>query len=207
MRLSEVPEQHVVQNISSRAFYRMERCEADRVRIRPLEPFWNGRIIEKTTDTIVEADIEVTLVAPWSPDMIVDVTGAQVKRPDTLRRELAKLEGKLSELESADIPPKGRGSHANKVKNVRHRITVLLAGLEPPVANSANAPVMAAVELPKYSQGQAVLLSSGRIARFLEFVSVSATGVKHAAVQTSIGRMVAPPDSLSPLIDRYCATV
>lgn len=133
MQLRDATAGQVVRNCRNLRFYRYIRAEGQRVRIRPLELFPNGLLQEKTTDTIVESDLEVELVGDWSEGLYIESKGGRGRV--AYERELARLveqeEALLAEAETID--PKERGSHANKVKSVVDRLKVVRQGLaEPP---------------------------------------------------------------------------
>jgi hypothetical protein len=141
MRLGGASQDDVVQNTGNRSFYRFERLERGRARIRPLELFPNGRLMPKPTDTLVDADLVVALVGPWAESMVVE--GAPTHGRAHYEKELQERVELLSSLEADyDLLPKNgvgrqsRGSWANKVKNCKARIETLQAGLAEPEAGA-----------------------------------------------------------------------
>jgi hypothetical protein len=198
MKLGSATDGDVVQNVSNRSFYRFARLERSRARIRPLEHFPNGRLIPKPTDTLVDADLVVALVGPWSEGMVVE--GSPTHQRPHYEKELQERVELLSHLEAAyEALPRGgtgrqsRGSWANKVNNCRARVATLQAGLEEldegtrvqKAAKEKAPPVLALRDL--------VQLPSGRPGLILSFERVG--GIRYAHVRTRLpatGQMVAP---------------
>jgi len=166
MQLSDVDPGSVVRNIQNSNFYRYERPSQDRARIRPLELFPNGLLIAKPTDTIVAAGLEVELIGPWSEGLVV--SGAKGKAREVYERERVRLQQQLSVLQSEAllIPPKARGSHANRVKAVKGRLAALYRGLE----DLGTEPIqidMHKLSAPAFRLKQTVVMPSGVQAQFL----------------------------------------
>lgn len=137
MRLADSRENTVVRNRNNKSFYRFVRPEGDRIRIRPLELFPNGLLIEKSADTIVAGDLEVDVVGLWSDAFYVLEPAAEKLR---LKYEV-ELIAQTGELESLQMQmetlnPKKRGSHANKIKAVQRRVDSIQAGLAMPEKDS-----------------------------------------------------------------------
>ena len=135
MRLRSAEPESVVKNVGNGSFYRFERPDRGRARIRPLELFPNGRLIAKPADTLVDAALEVLLVGPWRDGMVVEGSPAHARA--RYEAELAARLIELVELEDVydSLPVNGtgrqsRGSWANKVSNCRRRIADIRAGLE-----------------------------------------------------------------------------
>lgn len=164
----------VVRNANNGSHYRFEgRLEHGKARIFPLELFPNGLLIAKPTPTTVEGDIEVIVVGIWTEDLVVE--GKPDKSRRVYEKELLRLEGELPELERQyeELPRSGtgkssRGSHANKVKNVRMRIATLKRGLG--FVDSSQM-VHTAVETSElaYECDDLVQVPSGRIAKVTGF--------------------------------------
>lgn len=203
MRLAEAGAEEVVQNAGNRSFYRMVRPEGNRARIRPLELFPNGLLIEKPTDTIVEADLEVRFVAIWTSDLVVAHQGEGRSRR-AYERELAKLEAKLDGLleEYRRLAPGQRGSHANKVKACQRRILVIRRGLEIREVNTDRPPLETTLA---FRVRQAVQLPSGKPAVVLNAVGA---GFQVAARgDNGILSLTIPSECLRPLIHRHLGTI
>lgn len=133
MKLGDNREGVVVRNRRNKSFYRYVRPEAERTRIRPLELFPNGLLIEKSADTIVASDLIVDVVGLWTEDFYVQDPGAEKLRgryEAELEEQRGKYEALISEAETID--PKQRGSHANKIKAVERRIESIIRGLGKP---------------------------------------------------------------------------
>lgn len=155
----------MVRNCRNGSYYRFERMEGTRCRIRPLELFPNGLLIAKPTDTIVEPDLQVDEVGEWSEEFVVaDVPSHVLKRCKAeleLKREVYSELQKEAEL----VAPKARGSHANKVKAVADRIATLERGLQ---ERATQAPVEQVVaRMAELQVGSLVRLPSGRPALLL----------------------------------------
>lgn len=136
MKLGEAGADQVVRNSNNGSFYRFERLEnsGTRCRIYSLELFPNGRLIAKPTPTIVDASLPVDAVGPWAEGMTVDGQSARSRR--AYENELVREEVRLIALDLAylELPvsgkgPLSRGSHANKVKACKRRISVIKLGL------------------------------------------------------------------------------
>lgn len=133
--LVEAHPEQVVRNRKNRSYYRFVGLAEQRVRIRPLELFPNGLLIEKTADTIVDPDIEVDVVGQWAEEFFVDDQRAE-KLQEGCEQELERKRAELVVLEAEyeTIDPNahgGRGSHANKIKAVAGRVEALERGLSP----------------------------------------------------------------------------
>lgn len=135
LRLIDVDTEMVVQNSRNGSYYRHEGPSGDRARIRPLERFPNGLLIAKSQPTIVDAHLDVVLVAPWDEQLVVE-GGKPSQSSDKYAIELAGLEAKLAAMEAEyeALPKDGvgqqsRGSYANKLKATHTRITNIRRGL------------------------------------------------------------------------------
>ena len=64
MRLGSAEPESVVKNVGNGSFYRFERPDRGRARIRPLELFPNGRLIAKPADTLVDAAANTCALYP-----------------------------------------------------------------------------------------------------------------------------------------------
>jgi hypothetical protein len=209
MRLSAASEGQVVRNTGNGSFYRFEREERSRARIRPLEHFPNGRLIPKTTDTLVPPDIEVVVIGFWREEMVVE--GGPVHTRSHYEDELREREATLIWLEAEyeKLPVNGtgkqsRGSWANKVKNCRARIAVLHAGLGETDGQQIDA-VQPEAQGSNLTPRDLVQLPSGHPALIL------ALDAGNAMVRTRHGssRLVAPIpiDCLRPWASAYLATI
>lgn len=130
MKLADSREDIVVRNRNNKSFYRFVRPEAERIRIRPLELFPNGLLIEKSADTIVAGDLQVDVIGEWQEWFFVNEPAAgrlRSKYEIELTVQQEKLIVLMEELETLD--PKRRGSHANKVKAVERRVKSIQNGL------------------------------------------------------------------------------
>lgn len=205
MRLEQAREDQVVRNTRNGHFYRFVRREGRRVRIRPLELFPNGLLQEKTTDTIVEADLDVVLVGDWTTDLFVKVRFGKTRA--TFERELQKLKDKLQvlEAEALVIPPKERGSHANKLKSVVNRVKVLERGLQEAPDASFTAINEAEKEAPDFQVGQQVVTPSGRLATIAG--PVNGLAPVQMELPDGISTLQVDPKALLPTEHRRCATV
>ena len=160
MKLREATEGQVVRNERNGSYYRFERMEGTRCRIRPLELFPNGLLIAKPTDTIVEADLGVELMGAWNDEFVVSKIPSRIRKRYEAeliaKRELLTTLDKEAEL----IAPKERGSHANKVKAVTDRVMVIERGLQERAAQVGVEQVIA--RMAELQVGSLVRLPSGR---------------------------------------------
>lgn len=206
MRLEQAREGQVVRNTRNGHFYRFVRREGRRVRIRPLELFPNGLLQEKTTDTIVESDLDVVLVGAWTDTLYVKVRFGKTRA--TFERELAKLRVKLERLEAEAlvIPPKERGSHANKVKSVAGRVQTLERGLADRPDDAEFTPISTGeVADPVFKDGQTVITPSGRLATVVG--SVNGTANIKMEMPEGISTLQIDPKALLPTQHQRLATV
>ena len=165
MKLREATEGLVVRNSRNGSYYRFERMEGTRCRIRPLELFPNGLLIAKPTDTIVEPDLLVDAVGEWSEEFVVADVPSHVLRRCTAELEVKREKYAELQKQAELIAPKERGSHANKVKAVADRIATLERGLQ---ERATLAPVEQVVaRVAELEVGSLVRLPSGRPALLL----------------------------------------
>lgn len=206
MQLSECAQGDVVQNVGNHSFYRYERPEGDRSRIRPLELFPNGLLIAKPTDTIVESDLLVRHVGPWTDSMFVQLQPGDVRQRKTYEREQERKMDMLQKLqaEALVIDPKQRGSHANKIKAVVVRLEALNRGLSDTPHGTALQPVDSP-DQPRFMIRDVVQLPSGQPARFLGNVNTTLGSL--AAVATSHSAYYVDPGVLRPISERWVSTV
>lgn len=204
MQLHDVQVGYVVQNIRNSSFYRLERIMDGRARIRPLELFPNGLLIERPFDTTVDQDLEVQKIAIWAHDMWITATGA--KQPQTYTRELHKLEDTLVELNDhlPFVDPRERGSFINKVRATEARIDVLHRGLSDSPPAEEYVPVMA-IDCA-FGAGDMVQLPSGFLARVMETSPPMALIRTKHKIEGLIEQMV-PVECLRPWHHRHQATV
>lgn len=177
MKLEAAKAGQVVRNKRNSHFYRFVRKEGRRVRIRPLELFPNGLLQEKTTDTIVEADLQIEQMGEWHDDFYVQ---DKPKHRAGFERELAKETIRLADLEELAliIDPKERGSHANRVKAVARRVFVLRRGLVARPEDTAFATAANGVAVPRlFNKHDLVSLPSGRPAKVKCFVNGTKTRI------------------------------
>lgn len=208
MRLSDSHPGDVVQNIANSNFYRYERPEQDRARIRPLELFPNGLLIAKPTDTIVAAGLEVEHIGQWSEGLVI--AGARGRSREVYERERERLQSQLRvlEAEAVLIPPNRRGSYANRLKAVRSRLEALERGLE----DLGTEPLqidMHQLSVPAFRFKQLVVMPSGQLARFLGLLPVEQQLLATVATKVSnhmVMLQVAPEALRSPDC-RHLATV
>lgn len=140
MKLSDATAGLVVRNDRNGSYYRFERSEGDRSRIRPLEHFPNGLLIPKPAPTTVSASLEVSALSPWH-DGDYRVHEAVAPRVAAKRREkyettlaqcVVEVESLRVEYEALPVDGIGkesRGSHQNKIKAVETRIDAIQRGL------------------------------------------------------------------------------
>ncbi len=199
-----------MRNCRNGSYYRYERPEKSRSRIRPLELFPNGLLIPKSADTIVEPKLEVKLVGRWTDEFFVEPTMPE-KVKSAFAEELDHKRVQLAELEAqmATVDPNahgGRGSHANKIKAVARRVESLERGLvarpkDTAIQKGATVKTTCAFKLRDYVQ-----LPSGLPAIVL--------GTEGQSVQigtkTRTGAVLkqpVPAQMLRPLEHRHLATV
>lgn len=211
MKLAECNGGDVVQNVGNRNYYRFERPEGERARIRPLELFPTGLLVAKPVDTIVEAGLVVRLVGGWAEALYVEVLPGDCKSRKTLERERERKLVELQELRAAAVGLTGGrlGSHANKVKAVADRLAVLNQGLaEPPRGARARGSSAAPAPGPlmAFDPGALVQLPSGAAAVFLGAVRGRLDQL--AGVRAKGGAsFVVDPSVLRPLSERWVSTV
>lgn len=208
MRLSDANSGEVVRNLGNDNFYRYERPSEGRARIRPLELFPNGLLVAKPVDTIVSAEIVVELVGQWSEGMVV--SGIKGRGRELYEQERRAVQEQLLvlEAESVLIPPKNRGSFANRVKAVKTRLTALEAGLE----DIGTEPIqidMALLTLPGFKLRQVVAMPSGQPAQFLGFLPQGQQLLATVAckIDGSVAMLQIDPQALRPYDCRFMATV
>lgn len=193
MRLSSATENDVVRNTNNGSFYRFARPERSRARIRPLELFPNGRLIPKSTDTLVDSDLDVALVGPWHDTMVVEgrPSHTRVHYESELSRQveyLAVLEIGYDELPVNGTGKLSRGSWANKIKNCRARIEMLTAGLADPDGRVQIERAELEHRMPDLEVQDVVLLPAGRPGLILDTMLVGTA--QYATVQTRLGNTV-----------------
>ncbi len=208
MQLSDAAPGDVVRNVGNDSFYRYERPSEDRARIRPLELFPNGLLVAKPTDTIVAADLEVEVIGQWSDGLVVK--GGKGKSRLVYEREQERLLAQLGvlEAEAITIPPKRRGSYANRVKAVRTRLDALHRGLE----DLGTEPIeidLHRISLPAFKLRQPVIMPSGQLAQFLGLLPVGQHLLATVACRIGdhTGMLQVDPAALRPAEQRYMATI
>lgn len=207
MRLEEARPDQVVQNRRNSSYYRFVRPEGQRIRIRPLELSPNGLLIEKTADTIVDADLEVDPVAIWSAELFVEVAEnvAILLRQQAEAQLLQKTEELvILEAEMLTIDPKERGSHANRVKACRWRVGVLTQGLQERTQAISSTSRQDTV-VPHFDVGDILQLPSGQPARLQSYLDNGAeilTKVAGCVTTTAV-----PTEILRPWTSRNLATI
>lgn len=211
VRLDAANEGDVVRNCKNGSYYRYERPEKNRSRIRPLELFPNGLLIPKSADTIVEPTLEVDAVGRWSEDtedfFVNTEVPAKVRQAyaDELEAKTQQLVQVEQEMLTVDNSHGGRGSHANKIKAVARRVQSLERGL-------ADRPKDVKIQKHTASKAQAafrlkdlVQLPSGRPAIVLSadptLIGIM-TKTAGGPIRTSV-----PAALLRPLEHRHLATV
>lgn len=191
MKLMDAESDQVVRNARNGHFYRFVKREGRRVRIRPLELFPNGLLQAKTTDTIVEPDLEVEAIADWCEVLYVKAkTGkSRVTYERELQREMEKLV--VLEAESLIIPPKERGSHANKVKSCQARVEVLQRGLRDRPDGGVD--VVLATTIPdvarEFGVNDLVQLPSGRPGKLLNIERRNDKTIARVAIRGACGKL------------------
>ncbi len=212
MKLGDANPGDVVRNSSNGSHYRYERPEEGRVRIRPLEAFPNGLLIEKPVDTIVEPTLDVLVIGPWHEDMMIMGGGGKSRR--TYEAELERLELQLASLETEaeTLGPKERGSHANKVKAARNRILVLKRGLAQRDEEGQLVEEETAASTMTWALKDMVLLPSGKPGMVVGFVPQEKGANPLASVlirkpSRSIDCLPVDQSVLQPLASRHLATV
>lgn len=208
MQLSESHPGDVVRNTGNRNYYRFIGPEEDRARIRPLECFPNGLLVAKPTDTIVAADIGVERVGPWSDGLVV--ADGKGRSRSHYEKERGQMEAQLEvlEAEALTIPPKQRGSHANRVKAVRTRLVALRRGLE----DLGTEPLqidMRAISLPAFKCKQSVVMPSGNLGQFLGLLPVDQHLLATVAcrVRGSVHVLQIDPAALRPAYMRHMSSI
>lgn len=209
MRLGSATDGDVVQNVNNGSFYRFERVERGKARIRPLERFPNGRLLPKPVDTLVDAGLTVARVGPWHEGMAVEgkPTHARPHYEAELRITLGKLAILEAEYELLPVGGTGkqsRGSHMNKLNNARARIETLSLGLADP--DGAEVERAAPPELdPRFRRRDVVLLPSGQPGQITGFRKVGAS--RYATVRTRTVDCGVPVEVLRPWSDSQLCTL
>jgi hypothetical protein len=206
VRLADAKPGQVVRNTGNKRFYRFERPEDGRSRIRPLEHFPNGLLVPKAADTTVSPDLKVVLVGPWHDHMVI--LGRPEKTCEQYEAEHAELQARLAGLLQIDSAIErdargsySKGSHANRIRAVRERIEALERGL----ADVTDIPVIELSDEPfRFTAGQLVLLPSGRPARVTQ---VANKGKQVLCRTQAHGEQLIPTLSLSKIDSRWTATV
>lgn len=212
MQLSDSSAGDVLRNLSNSSFYRFERPERDKVRIRPLELFPNGLLIAKSTDTLVNSDLVVELIGTWSDGMVV--TGVRGRSRATYEKELEQCTLQLEVLEAeilvAHERPGGLGSHMNRVKASRNRIRALKAGLEDLQIEPIQID-MGQMTAPPFKLKQVVVMPSGLPALFLGLLPqqghLLATVATRALGSKQMLTLQIDPAALRPSSIRHMATI
>jgi hypothetical protein len=209
VRLEEATEGLVVRNRRNGSFYRYVRPEGTRVRIRPLELFPNGLLIEKTADTIVDADLQVDPVTEWSDEVYVEVDPkTAATRRAQCEAEFAQKQEELVILEAEMITaherPGGRGSHANRIKACRWRVEVLERGLAERTQAISSVSRTDTISHPHFDPGEIVQLPSGNPAR-LDGYTDSLADVR-TRVAGSLTSVSVPVEVLRPWHNHSLAT-
>lgn len=167
MRLGSATDGDVLKNESNGSYYRFERLERGKARIRPLELFPNGRLLPKPVDTTVSTELAVLMVGRWAEGMRVD---GRPSRPraryeaelEARQRDLVDLRLLYEALPVNGVGKQSRGSWMNKVKNVEQRIAAIEAGLADVTGEALAAPVDEARSGAAFHARDVVLLPSGR---------------------------------------------
>lgn len=179
MKLSTVQSGQVVRNTKNGSHYRFERIERGKARIFPLELFPTGLLLSKSTPTLVDGDIDVVVIGPWTEDMVVE--GTPTHSRSVYERELLKEQIRLVELREAydALPSNGkgrtsRGSWQNKVKNCAMRVDMLQRGLGF-VPTAAATVTVEQTDTAIFTHGQLVQAPSGRIAKIVQLTPMGNT--------------------------------
>lgn len=213
MRLADAQHGEVVQNTANRSFYRMEGTEQGRARIRPLEVFPNGLLLEKPTDTTVAPDLEVSSCGMWAEEFTVQ-TDVPRKTRRTYERELDRKQEELAMLveEAKTIPAKGRGSHANKVKAAESRVGTLLRGLEERPEGMVEEALPVRPQTKKFRMREIVQMPSGLAAMIVGYNEridrvLEASVIARPVLDEPILCAQIPQECLRPIADRHLSTV
>lgn len=206
MQLGECVKDDVVQHVHNRKFYRYDKPEGERTRIRPLELFPNGLLVCKPTDTIIDSDLIVQWIGRWTDSLYVPPSQGQPQSIQSLERERVLVMRELVELEAEmlTIAPNKRGSHANKVKAKAVRLAALNTGLfrESPLDTTA---IVEESPVVRFAQLDVVELPSGMAARYLGLVQTGAGTL--AKIKTATLIFHVPPEVLRLASDRWVSTV
>lgn len=213
MLLVEAHAEQVVRNRKNSSYYRFVTLVDHRVRIRPLELYPNGLLIEKTADTIVESDLEVDIVGIWVDDFFVDDPRAP-RLHDTYAQELDRKcqEQSALEAEYKVIDPKERGSHANKVKAVVGRVIALERGLAKRMVKATTVTNIEKSTIKTFMDRSLVQLPSGLPAMVISTVKLTSDARPYAKIRAkaSDGKVVpltVVQECLRPYKHRFMATV
>lgn len=196
-----------MRNRRNGSFYRFVRPEGQRVRIRPLELFPNGLLIEKTADTIVDSDLQVDMVAEWTEEVYVEVpenVAAQLRVASVAQLEQKQAELVILEAEMITMDPKGRGSHANRIKACRWRVEVLTRGLAEPTQDISSVSRNDAAA-PHFDAGTIVQLPSGQPGKVESSAGPVANILTHVA--GIVASVPVPMEILRPWHSRSIATI
>lgn len=211
VRLADASQGDVVRNQKNGSYYRYERPDSNRTRIRPLELFPNGLLIPKSADTIVEPHLEVEYVGRWSEAFFVD-TEVSEKGKRQFTEELTAKRDQLTQLEAemATVDPNahgGRGSHVNKIKAVARRVESLERGLaarpkDVEVQKRAATKLDDVIFQPKSFAQLPSGLPAMVIANEANLVKIGCKGKDGEVIRCTV-----PPQTLRPLEHRHLATV
>lgn len=216
MLLVEARADQVVRNRKNSSYYRFVGPVDQRVRIRPLELFPNGLLIEKTADTIVDADLEVDAIGMWSDEFFVeDSRTARLQGSCEVELKQKLLDLVALEAEYQVIDPSahgGKGSHANKIKAVAGRIAALERGLAERTGEVRTAERQVEPEIPVFADRSLVQLPSGLPALVMETFNLPSDTRPYAKLRAkasdgSVVDVSVVQECLRPYEHRFMATV
>lgn len=167
VKLKDAKVGHIVRNARNRRLYKMVGNLEGKTRIRPLEVFPNGLVVQKPTDTIVASDIEVHCIGKWDDDAPIIITGVKRQR-EPFVRELSRVQESLSQLESKTTVT-NKGAHAMKIMAMRARIKVLERGLAPAPTTGAQAISIKTTSTTSTMVGTSIQLADGTIGKVTKF--------------------------------------
>lgn len=177
MKLGDTKPDQIVKNTGNRRLYKMVENLEDRTRIRPLEIFPNGLVVQKPTDTIVASDIDVQVIGLWTDEKLIRVVGVK-KQTEPFLKELATRRDKLAVLE-AELGVSNKGAHAMKLMAIRTRIETLERGLKPIRTKKLIQISMEAIDIVPDQVGANVRLANGSICQV--------TGVRDGVFDVTCG--------------------
>ena len=214
--LVEASADQVVKNRKNSSYYRFVAPVDQRVRIRPLELFPNGLLIEKTADTIVNADIEVDAAGRWDDEFYVsDPRASRLRAGAEQELDAKRAELVVLEAEYQTIDPRahgGKGSHANKIKAVARRVESLERGLAEHTGKTTTVTRGLAPAAKVFADRSLVQLPSGLPGLVMGTVKLASDARPYAKIRIkapdgSIVGTTVVQECLRPYAHRFMATV